>query len=63
MRAYLKEKYELDRQSELVYASKEAYKRAKAEDQEQLSMKDERIRQAQERIRYLEEENRRLRGE
>jgi hypothetical protein len=50
------EKYDLDRQSELVYTHREGYKKAKAEDEEQ-------IRQVQERNRQLEEEIRRLRGE
>jgi predicted transposase/invertase (TIGR01784 family) len=75
LRAWLMsaEKFDLDRQSELVYAHRKGlskgYRKAKAEDQEQmrqtqeqLSMKDERIRQDQDRIRQLEEEIRRLRG-
>jgi PHD/YefM family antitoxin component YafN of YafNO toxin-antitoxin module len=65
LRAWLMsaETYDLDRQSEMVYARREGrakgraegYKEAKAEDQEQ-------IQQAQEEIRRLEEEIRRLRG-
>jgi PHD/YefM family antitoxin component YafN of YafNO toxin-antitoxin module len=69
LRAWLMsaEKYDLDLQNDLAEARQdgrdEGYKEAKAEDQEQLSMKDEQIRQVQERNRQLEEENRRLRGE
>jgi hypothetical protein len=50
------EKYDLDRQSEMAYAHREGYEKAKAEDQEQ-------TRQAQEQIRQLKEEIRRLHGE
>jgi multidrug efflux pump subunit AcrA (membrane-fusion protein) len=57
------EKYDLDRQSELVHTRREGYKEAETEYQEQLSSKEAQIRQAQEQIRRLEEENRRLRGE
>jgi hypothetical protein len=67
LQAWIAEKYELDRHSDLVYARQEGqtkgYKKAKAEDQKQIRQAQEQIRQARERIRQLEEENRRLRGE
>jgi hypothetical protein len=62
LQAYLMEKHELDRQSDMAYIRQEGYKKAESkyqeqirQDQEQLSLKDERIRQDQERIRQDQE--------
>jgi peptidoglycan hydrolase CwlO-like protein len=50
------EKYDLDRQSELVYTRREGYKEAETEYQEQLSSKEAQIRQALEQIQQDREQ-------
>jgi hypothetical protein len=54
------EKYDLDRQSEMVDARRGGYKEAETKYQEQIRRTETKY---QEQIRRLEEENRRLRGE